>query len=260
MITLEYHRLAGQAVRTTVMYSRVRPNGEENRTPCQPSETCGPDTPSPNRNRPPLSRSRLAAVIAVSAGVRAGICITAEPTSILDVWAANQASTVGLSDPYASEAQTTENPRISACRASLQLPGAILRSDQIAEVEPEAHTSHRSGARAAGVAVKVSSMETRPVGVSGLQVSRLGLGTMTWGRDTSAEQARGLLETFCDAGGTLIDTAAAYGAGDSERLVGELVGRLGRREDVVIATKAGFRHSATASGSWTRHVEHCCAI
>jgi aryl-alcohol dehydrogenase-like predicted oxidoreductase len=58
-------------------------------------------------------------------------------------------------------------------------------------------------------------METRPVGVSGLQVSRLGLGTMTWGRDTSAEQARGLLETFCDAGGTLIDTAAAYGAGDS---------------------------------------------
>jgi aryl-alcohol dehydrogenase-like predicted oxidoreductase len=83
-------------------------------------------------------------------------------------------------------------------------------------------------------------METRPVGVSGLEVSRLGLGTMTWGRDTSAEQARGLLETFCDAGGTLIDTAAAYGAGDSERLVGELVGRLGRREDVVIATKAGF--------------------
>ena len=38
----------------------------------------------------------------------------------------------------------------------------------------------------------------------------------------------------------MIDTAAAYGAGDSERLVGELVGRLGRREDVVIATKAGF--------------------
>ena len=47
--------------------------------------------------------------MAVSAGVRAGICITAEPTSILDVCAANQASTVGLSDPYASEAQTPEN-------------------------------------------------------------------------------------------------------------------------------------------------------
>ena len=83
-------------------------------------------------------------------------------------------------------------------------------------------------------------METRPVGASGLQVSRLGLGTMTWGRDTTADHARALLETFCDAGGTLIDTAAAYGAGDSERLVGELVGRLGLRDDMVIATKAGF--------------------
>ncbi len=77
----------------------MRPNGEENRTPCQPSETCGPDTPSPSRKRPPLRTSRLAAVIAVSAGVRAGICITADPMSILDVWAASHARTVGPSDP-----------------------------------------------------------------------------------------------------------------------------------------------------------------
>jgi aryl-alcohol dehydrogenase-like predicted oxidoreductase len=83
-------------------------------------------------------------------------------------------------------------------------------------------------------------VETRQVGDSGLQVSRLGLGTMTWGRDTTAEQAQALLEMFCEAGGTLIDTAAAYGAGDSERLVGELVERVSRREDMVIASKAGF--------------------
>ncbi len=83
-------------------------------------------------------------------------------------------------------------------------------------------------------------METRPVGSSGLRVSRLGLGTMTWGRDTSEENARGLLEAYCDAGGTLIDTAAAYGAGDAERLVGTLVREIGDREDMVIATKAGF--------------------
>ena len=43
-----------------------------------------------------------------------------------------------------------------------------------------------------------------------------------------------------EAGGTLIDTAAAYGAGDAERLVGKLVGETASREDVVIATKAGF--------------------
>ncbi len=83
-------------------------------------------------------------------------------------------------------------------------------------------------------------METRPVGSSGLRVSRLGLGTMTWARDTSAENARALLEAFCDAGGDLIDTAAAYGAGDAERLVGSLVREMGDREDLVIATKAGF--------------------
>ena len=83
-------------------------------------------------------------------------------------------------------------------------------------------------------------MEHRQVGTSGLRVSRLGLGTMTWGRDTTAEQARSLLELFCEAGGTLIDTAAAYGAGDSERLVGDLVARVTRRDEMIIATKAGF--------------------
>ncbi len=80
-------------------YSRVRASGLANRTPCQPSETCGPDTPSPSRKRPPESVSSVAAVIAVMAGVRAGICITALPTSIRLVWAATQARTVGESDP-----------------------------------------------------------------------------------------------------------------------------------------------------------------
>jgi aryl-alcohol dehydrogenase-like predicted oxidoreductase len=83
-------------------------------------------------------------------------------------------------------------------------------------------------------------MEQRQVGVSGLRVSRLGLGTMTWGRDTTAEQARSLLEMFYEAGGTFIDTAAAYGAGDAERLVGDLISRVTRRDEMVIATKAGF--------------------
>ena len=83
-------------------------------------------------------------------------------------------------------------------------------------------------------------METRAVGTSGLRVSRIGLGTMTWGRDTPADQAKGLLEAFREAGGTLIDTAAAYGAGDSERLIGQLISDAGAREEMVIATKAGF--------------------
>src|SRR6478672_7971046 len=83
-------------------------------------------------------------------------------------------------------------------------------------------------------------MEIRRVGASGLRVSRLGLGTMTWGRDTPDTEARALLEMFCAAGGTLTDTAAAYGAGDAERLIGKLVAEVTRREEMVIATKAGF--------------------
>src|SRR4051794_16735871 len=82
------------------MYSRVRPMGLSNFAPCQPSETCGPDTPRPSRNRPPDSVSRVAAVIAVIAGVRAGICITALPRSMRCVWPAIQASIVTVSEPY----------------------------------------------------------------------------------------------------------------------------------------------------------------
>ena len=104
------------------MYSRVRAKGLSNRTPCQPSDTCGPETPRPSRKRPPVNTSRLAAVMAVAAGVRAGICITAEPTSMVEVWAAIHARTVGLSEPYASAAQTTSNPRASACWVSRSSP------------------------------------------------------------------------------------------------------------------------------------------
>jgi len=83
-------------------------------------------------------------------------------------------------------------------------------------------------------------MEQRRVGSSGLQVSRLGLGTLTWGRDTAPQVAYDLMATFVDAGGTLIDTAAAYGAGDAEEILGALMAREFDREDLVIATKAGF--------------------
>ncbi|MFC7619016.1 aldo/keto reductase [Microlunatus sp. GCM10028923] len=83
-------------------------------------------------------------------------------------------------------------------------------------------------------------METRQVGSTGLRVSRLGLGTLTWGRDTTAEQARSLLQTYCEAGGNLLDTAAAYGSGETERLIGRLIGDVVPRDDVIIATKAGF--------------------
>lgn len=83
-------------------------------------------------------------------------------------------------------------------------------------------------------------MQQRTLGDSGLQVSRLGLGTMTWGRDTPWSDAKLLAREFTDAGGTLFDTAPAYGAGLAEKMIGKLIHTDLRREDVIIATKAGF--------------------
>lgn len=83
-------------------------------------------------------------------------------------------------------------------------------------------------------------MELRPVGKSGLRVSRLGLGTMTWGRDTDEHEAANQLRAYLDAGGNLIDTAAVYGDGDSERVIGGFIGTLVKRDEVVLATKAGI--------------------
>jgi len=86
-------------------------------------------------------------------------------------------------------------------------------------------------------------MEKRKAGGSGLSLSRLGLGTMTWGRDTDEIEAADQCRAFLDAGGNFIDTAATYGDGDSERVIGGLIGTLFNRDDVVIATKAGITFS-----------------
>ncbi len=83
-------------------------------------------------------------------------------------------------------------------------------------------------------------MEQRHLGSTGLRVSRLALGTMTWGRDTDEHESADQLRAFVDAGGTLLDTAASYGDGESESVIGALLGNVVAREDVVLATKAGI--------------------
>ncbi|NLE17873.1 MAG: aldo/keto reductase [Propioniciclava sp.] len=83
-------------------------------------------------------------------------------------------------------------------------------------------------------------MLRRSVGTSGLTVGRLGLGTMTWGRDTRPEDAKEVLRAFVAAGGDLVDTAPAYSRGAAERILGRLLRTDVDRDDVVIATKAGF--------------------
>lgn len=86
-------------------------------------------------------------------------------------------------------------------------------------------------------------MNYRLLGKSGLRVSEMCLGTMTFGEDwgwgASKEESRKLFDLFVEAGGNFIDTASNYTNGTSERLVGEFVA--GRRDEFVIATKYTLR-------------------
>lgn len=82
-------------------------------------------------------------------------------------------------------------------------------------------------------------MDRRRAGKSGLLLSRLGLGTMTWGRDTDTHEAADQCRAFIEAGGNFFDTSSTYGDGDSERVLGGLIGTLFQRDEVAIATKAG---------------------
>ena len=79
------------------------------------------------------------------------------------------------------------------------------------------------------------------MGRSGLVVSRLGLGTITWGRDTDEHEAREQLEEFVAAGGTLLDCAPEYGDGEAELVLGGLLERVVHRSDVVLSARTGLR-------------------
>lgn len=82
-------------------------------------------------------------------------------------------------------------------------------------------------------------MNYKLLGKSGLKVSELALGTMTFGEDwgwgASKEQSRKMFDAFAEAGGNFIDTANHYTDGTSEKFVGEFVGS--DRHRFVIATK-----------------------
>jgi aryl-alcohol dehydrogenase-like predicted oxidoreductase len=80
-------------------------------------------------------------------------------------------------------------------------------------------------------------MEHRFLGATGLKVSELCLGAMTFGRESDEETSHRMLDRFVEAGGTFIDTADVYGTGASEEILGRwLKGR--DRDALVIATKA----------------------
>lgn len=100
-------------------------------------------------------------------------------------------------------------------------------------------------------------MQIRVVPNCGLGISELGLGTMTWGRDTDEYEAAEQFELFIEAGGNFIDTADVYSDGKSEEILGKLVteNELIDRQDLVIATKAGrIRNSERSIDNSYRHL------
>jgi len=90
-------------------------------------------------------------------------------------------------------------------------------------------------------------MQKRELGKSGLAVSALGLGCMgmsaSYGPAADTHEMTALIRSAVDRGVTLFDTAEVYGPFTNEKLVGEALAPV--REQVVIATKFGFRIDAS---------------
>jgi len=99
-------------------------------------------------------------------------------------------------------------------------------------------------------------MELRPFGRTGLHVAPIALGAMNFGGGTDAATAEKMLLTALDAGINMVDTADIYHAGESERIVGDVLARAGRRNEVIIATKCGmlFGPGPNDTGGSRRHI------
>jgi aryl-alcohol dehydrogenase-like predicted oxidoreductase len=107
-----------------------------------------------------------------------------------------------------------------------------------------------------------TDMEYRQLGRSGLRVSTISLGTMTFGGaggfaavgHTDLDEARRILDRCIDAGVNLVDTADIYSDGASEEIVGEIV--KGRRENLLLATKCRFpsEPGPNGAGSSRHHI------
>lgn len=83
----------------------------------------------------------------------------------------------------------------------------------------------------------------RTLGRSGLAVSPLALGTMTFGTarwGSGEEDSRAVFNAYVDAGGNFVDTADVYSAGLGEQMLGGFIAERSLRESIVLATKSGF--------------------
>jgi aryl-alcohol dehydrogenase-like predicted oxidoreductase len=96
-----------------------------------------------------------------------------------------------------------------------------------------------------------STVPTAQLGPGAPVVTRLALGTMTFGVETSEEEALAQLDHYVEQGGTFVDTADVYGAGESERIIGRWLASRGH-DHLVISTKGRFGPPAGSPGASRR--------
>lgn len=89
-------------------------------------------------------------------------------------------------------------------------------------------------------------MNFKLLGKSGLAVSELCLGTMTFGNTTSEKDSIEMIDRFVDRGGNFLDTADVYVSGRSEEIVGKAIKN--KRSDIVLATKVRMTTSSNING------------
>lgn len=102
-------------------------------------------------------------------------------------------------------------------------------------------------------------MRHRNLGRTGLKVSELCLGTMTFGNEADEDTSKAILDRFVEAGGNFVDTANVYSRGVSEEITGRAIARH-EREDIVLATKFRFPMGGgpNDSGASKKHVIAAC--
>ena len=103
-------------------------------------------------------------------------------------------------------------------------------------------------------------MEYRNLGHSGLKVSSLCVGTMTWGESTDQAEADRIVAEAIERGVNFFDTANQYGDGQSERILGRAIARADKRDEIVLATKvtAPMGPGVNEGGSSRYHVMREC--
>lgn len=101
----------------------------------------------------------------------------------------------------------------------------------------------------------------RTFGRSGLAVSPLALGTMTFGTarwGMPEDRSRAVFDAYVEAGGNFVDTADVYAGGRSEEMIGGFIAERRLRERIVLATKSGFASGSGphAGGNGAKHIGH----